>query len=474
MKNYFILIYILINFNLFSQSSVWIKSDNISDVIKSSEFVSLMRNLKTDFVITSAFSYSRNPELLKVYEISCICDEVELYSSLHKVPGLSGIEYAPKYETLAIPNDYTNTTVTNNWPLTLIGAPFAWDYTTGNSSVIIAISDQNFHTNHEELINKYIYYDSTNTAPRTHGTAVAALTAGNTNNSVGMSSIGYNSTLSLHRMNYNDALSASYAGAKVLNLSWTSGCYYNSYAQAVIDEIYNNGTFIVAAAGNGSTCGGANNLVYPAAYNHVFAVTSVGVDDNIEKFNGHPNTRHQTNSSVDICAPGFNVPLTIAPGVYLTGNGTSFAAPYVSGTIGLMIAANPQLTNSEIDSILRLTAVNIDDINPLYVGRIGSGRLNAADAVRIAYEIGLEVEDGNNGHGNDEDGADSSNPGNAGGNGNHFGWDKNTKNTLSDIDIQKTTIVYDMMGRETSFEYAPIGYYFITENGITKRIYKNY
>jgi hypothetical protein len=143
-----------------------------------------------------------------------------------------------------------------------------------------------------------------------------------------------------------------------------------------------------------------------------------------------------------------------------------------------MIAANPQLTNSEIDSILRLTAVHIDAINPSYIGRIGSGRLNAADAVRIAYDMTLEVEDGNNGHGNDEDGVDSSNPGNgngngnAGGNGNHYGWDKNNKNTLSDNSATITT--YDMMGKEINLEYAPVGYYFVKGNGTITKIYKNY
>jgi subtilisin family serine protease len=258
-------------------------------------------------------------------------------------------------------------------------------------------------------------------------------------------------------------------------MSWTSGCTYNSYAQTVIDEIYNNGTFIVAAAGNGTTCGGANNLVYPAAYNHVFAVTSVGSSDNIERTIGNPNTRHQTNSSVDICAPGHNVPLTAAPGWYLYNSGTSFAAPYVTGTIGLMVATNPNLTNSEIDSILRLTAINIDVINPAYVGKIGAGRLNSADAVRIAYEMTLEVEDGNNGHGNDEDGVDSSNPGqggsngNAGGNGNHFGWDKESKKTLSDL---ASSTVYDMSGKAINIDYAPTGYYFVIENGISTKVFK--
>jgi subtilisin family serine protease len=188
-------------------------------------------------------------------------------------------------------------------------------------------------------------------------------------------------------MNYNDALAASYAGARVLNLSWTSGCTFNSYAQAAIDEIWNNRTFIVASAGNGTTCGGPSNLVYPAAYNHVFAVTSIGPNDNHERTPGNAATTHQHNASVDICAPGYDVAISAGPGWYLTNNGTSFAAPYVTGTVALMVAANPCISNDEIESLLRESAVNIDALNPSYAGQLGAGRLNAASAVERAYNM---------------------------------------------------------------------------------------
>jgi subtilisin family serine protease len=333
------------------------------------------------------FSNSRNPELKKVIQFTCDCNAENLYADLvNKAKVVRGVELAPVYETLALPNDYS-TVFPNDYALNLIGAQAAWDVTTGSSDVKIAISDQNFEVTHEELAGKILYYDATNTATKTHGTAVAINAAGKTNNGVGKSSIGYNSSLMLYRMNYNDALAASYAGARVLNLSWTSGCTFNSYAQSVIDEIWNNRTFIVASAGNGTTCGGANNLVYPAAYNHVFAVSSIGPNDNHERTPGNPATTHQHNSSVDICAPGYDVAISAAPGWYLTNNGTSFAAPYVSGTVALMVAANPCISNDEIESLLRESATNIDAINPSYAGLLGAGRLNAATAVSRAMSM---------------------------------------------------------------------------------------
>lgn len=446
----------ILNVAAFSQNAVWATVENIDKIRESNEFKTTFINLHADLVFYKAFPKSKQRRLQNVYEFECTCNETELYTALHKVPGISDIEYAPKYETLELPNDYTSV-LASNWALDLIGAETAWTYTTGNPAINIAISDQNYYINHEELTGKVTYYDTTNTSTRTHGTAVATIAAGNTNNNVGLASIGYNSSLSLFRMNYNEMLIASYAGAKVLNLSWTSGCTYNQYAQLAIDEIWNNGTFIVASAGNGTTCGGANNLVYPAAYNHVFAVTSVGAQDNIEKVIGNSSTRHQTNSSVDICAPGHNVPLTAAPGWYLTSSGTSFAAPYVTGTVALMLSANPNLTTNEIDSVLRISATNIDSLNTAYIGKIGAGRLNSAEAVRIAYEMGLTVEDdGNNGHGNDADGVDDSNPGQGNGHG------KPNKKSFNVSNYQ----IYDMTGKLVNIEYAPAGMYLVVDNGV--------
>ena len=47
----------------------------------------------------------------------------------------------------------------------------------------IAISDQNYWVNHEDLVGKVLHYDATNTASQGHGTAVATTAAGNTNRS---------------------------------------------------------------------------------------------------------------------------------------------------------------------------------------------------------------------------------------------------------------------------------------------------
>lgn len=350
--------------------------------------------------IKKALPSSRLLKLQQVYEIACECDEVDLYATLtNNVQVLSEIEYAPKYQTLDIPNDYTSLVSPTAYALDLINAPAAWDITHGDPNVYVAISDQNIHANHPDLIDEVIYNNpANNMGPQGHGTAVAITAAGATNNGAGISSIGYDTKLALYQMDFDDVLAASYAGARVINMSWTSSCDFEQYAQDVINEVYNNGTFVVASAGNGSTCNDPSNFIYPASYENVFSVTSVGPNNNHEKVIGNPNSTHQHNPQVDLSAPGYNVLISAAPGWILFANGTSYAAAYVTGTVGLMLAVNPNLTNDDIEEILKSSSFYVDDVNPIYAGMIGAGRLDAYAAVVMALgsNCNLAVDAGNN------------------------------------------------------------------------------
>jgi hypothetical protein len=338
--------------------------------------------------IEQALPSSKQEALLKVYTISCACSAEVLIADINRTNSvIKKAENAPNYSPLFTPNDY-NLAFQNDYALDLINAEEAWNETTGDSSVVIAISDSNFDLNHEELVGTVIAQDMTfSNSNSYHGTAVAITAAGNTDNQQGKSSIGANCSLQLRNMNFNAILDATYSNAQVINVSWTSGCSYNNYEQMVIDEAYNNGSIIVAAAGNGSTCADASNYVYPAALAHVIAVSSVGPQNNHERTIGDPTTTHQHNDKVDVLAPGYDVALTVASGWYLTGNGTSFAAPYVSGLVGLIKSVNPCLSFEEVEFILKNTAYNVDTINPEYAGKLGAGTIDAAAAVTAAINF---------------------------------------------------------------------------------------
>jgi len=212
---------------------VWVKVSEAQ--LSSPEATALFRAMNVTSV-EKAFSASRSKELSSVYAVSCNCDATDLMAAMAQ-EGKVFVrpELAPVYQTLGLPNDYA-TTFANDYALNMIGASAAWDITTGDTSVVIAITDANYHLGHEELVGKYTHASANYSSDYTHGTAVAITAAGNTNNAIGKSAIGYNSRLQLRVMDYNEVLAATYSGARVINMSWASGCYSSYYAQQVIDE----------------------------------------------------------------------------------------------------------------------------------------------------------------------------------------------------------------------------------------------
>lgn len=387
------LLHLIINHQGFSQSKVWVTIQNENHVpyqsttrqlVSNDSVFNVYINSLNIFSCTQALPSSRNKMLQKVYELSSSSTQNELEQTLTNfVLAVSGVYPAPIYDTLHTPNDYSLVAGVSNYALDLINAQTAWDITKGDSNVVIAITDQSYNPIHSELAGKYAYINA-GTSTTTHGNAVAILAAGKTNNNNGLSSIGYNCKLALYIMSYNEVLNAAYAGAKVINMSWTAGCFYNNYAEQAINEAYGVGAFLVAAAGNGNTCSNPAAYVYPAAFDNVFSVTSIGPLDNHMKILNDPTSTHQHNDKVDLSAPGYDVAVNPAENWYLNSSGTSYAAPIVSGTVGLMLSVNPCLSRKDIDTILKISSVNIDTLNPTYIGLIGAGRLNAQAAVQLA------------------------------------------------------------------------------------------
>lgn len=381
-----------------SSSSLWVTIENeeavpysVNGKLVSDDFQT--NQLIQEFAIVTAekaLPDSRKASLQKVYEVTCFCNADNLAEMMNESESFSHAERAPQYELLSVPpstDDY-HLNFVEDYALDLIDATQAWEYSKGDTSIILGISDGSFYQHHEDLESEYVSVINSQYMPVNyyyHGTAVAATAAGATNNATGKSAIGYNCRMALNTLGYNQMLQLTYGGAQVINASWSSGCFYSSYYQSIVDEILENGSIIVASAGNGVTCGGPDNLVYPASLDGVISVSSVGPHDNHERQIGNPLSTHQHNAAVDICAPGYDVALTIAPGVYMTGNGTSFAAPYVTGTIGLMLSLRPCLTYPEVEEILKLTAVDIYGQNSDYHDLLGAGRMDAGAALEYVF-----------------------------------------------------------------------------------------
>lgn len=362
------------------------------------------------FTFKKAFPTSVTPFLQTVYILEVdkagIIDDLKKYTTYFPL-----VEETYKPELLYTPNDYNYPGTTSPLQsLDLINIREAWDYTHGDPNFMIGISDTPISTTHEDLVGKVtslINY----TIPDHHGTAVASHAAANTDNNKGIPGTGFNSKVLYNSIGINSLLELSQNGARVVNASWTNTCNYSAIDQLVMDEIHNNGTVIVVAAGNGfpagngGTCGGPDNYVYPASYNHVISVSSVGFleegytynnipmlwRDRVEEAIGNPNTTHQNNDMVDLRAPGFNVlgANAVSDSSYSGAWGTSLAAPQVAGVVALLFSVNNCLNPNEIESILKLTSARLDNIpeNQPYIGKLGAGRIDAGKATKIAWQM---------------------------------------------------------------------------------------
>ena len=163
-------------------------------------------------------------------------------------------------------------------------------------------------------------------------------------------------------------------GAKIINMSW-GGDADNVALHAALDSAYEEGILLVASAGNYT----GEVPQYPAAYPNVIAVAATDSDDVKEGYSAY-------GTWVDICAPGQNW----SPGAwkqwycYFEWGGTSCSAPFVTGVASLVWTCYPESSNVAIKTALLNSADDIYGIpgNFPYIGKLGSGRANAYDAVR--------------------------------------------------------------------------------------------
>jgi hypothetical protein len=205
---------------------------------------------------------------------------------------------------------------------------------------------------------------------------------------------------------------------RVLNGSWLISTIPALEDEMVANQVYENGSVQVYAAGDGyAKLPNSWQYTYPASYHNVLSITAVGAiydtagghfydlkDWHEQTWTNIPHNDTLTtmthNDMVDLCAPGYDVdavfdydPSSSNTNFMQCGNttGTSESAPYVAGTIGLMLSVNRMLSPYQIECILKNTALDIYNVgtNYRYLGRLGKGRLRADVAVDSArrYEV---------------------------------------------------------------------------------------
>ena len=235
----------------------------------------------------------------------------------------------------------------------------------------------------------------TPTGTGSHGTHVAGLLAATTDNSLGIASVAFNSSIMCVKSSvdgeseyitdgYDGILYAAKAGYHrsnrgfaILNCSW-GGYSYSVLENATIDVAHNDyNAVIVAAAGNGN--GGEEDAAhYPSSYENVISVTALGTND---RWN-HWATYHET---VDLGSPGESIMSSTnqngtSTNAYSSWSGTSMASPVAASCIGLLSAYNPSWSNKQLETMIIATSdpriYNVNSENYLY-GKLGAGRVDA-------------------------------------------------------------------------------------------------
>ncbi|MBI5387937.1 MAG: S8 family serine peptidase [Verrucomicrobia bacterium] len=351
--------------------------------------------------------------------------KLKLLTRLHALRQSGLFEFVePDYVLTAhaTPSDtaYQNGTL---WGLQRIGAASAWDITTGSTNIIVAVVDSGIRHTHQDLAAQMwrnpgemagngldddgdgivdnvhglnAISDSGDTSDdHSHGTHVAGTIGAAANNAGAV--VGVCWQVRLMACKFMDSTGHGYTsdavecidfavanGARVINCSWGGG----EYSQALFNSLSaarTAGVLVVVAAGND---GFNNDLLpdYPASFNldNLFVVAAIDQSDALASFSNYGQT------SVDLAAPGVGIYSCTADSdaSYDTYQGTSMAAPHVTGVMALLLAQTPGLSLATLRQRLLGSTVSLASLS----GRcVTGGRVDAFKALSTVPDGVLEI-----------------------------------------------------------------------------------
>lgn len=285
----------------------------------------------------------------------------------------------------AAPNDFY---YPNSWHHQQINSESAWSINGGSRSIIVALIDSGIDQTHPDLAGHFVSgwnfnNASTDTSPiGWHGTSVAGVLAATRNNAIGVAGLADISIMPIiasedpNGMNDADAaIGIRWAvdhGAKVINIS--AGLDQGQIFHDAAAYAWNHGAIVVVASKNTDGSGSQDSWF------DVITVSASDRDDN--RYNS------QYGNFLDLLAPGQDMYTTYWDPAgqfnYAIAQGSSFAAPLVSGAAALLWSINPDLTPTEVRDILFHTAHDLN--RPGRDLETGWGRLDVGAAAAAAAQ----------------------------------------------------------------------------------------
>jgi cell wall-associated protease len=216
-----------------------------------------------------------------------------------------------------------------------------------------------------------------------HGTHVSGIIGANRHNKIGYDGVAENILImSLRAVPNGDesdkdiALAIRYAvdnGAKVINMSF--GKAYSPHQKEVAEAFKyaeSKDVLLVHAAGNdGSNLDVASNFPtnqysFEATPNSMFL--TIGASTRIAKKELAADFSNYSQTKVDIFAPGHEIWNTVPQSEYMKLQGTSMAAPMVSGVAAMLKSYFPSLTMAEIKNIMLTTGKSYKGVMEIQPG----------------------------------------------------------------------------------------------------------
>lgn len=340
-----------------------------------------------------------------VASLDALVDNLNKHGDSEYAEPVPAVEFFDAY----IPNDLGANNFEGQWYLHSIQAQQAWGIAKGSKDITVAVVDQAIDIDHPDLAgviwtnpgevpnngidddeNGYVDdvhgYDVADDDPdpkpdnqnQPHGTHVAGLVSAETDNAIGIASIGFQLSIvsvkcadhtNTRAEHYKGIIYAANTGADIVQCSW-GGYGFSITNKNVIEYAQQQGCLVVCSAGNN----GSNILAYPAAYR---GVISVGATNILDRMSGLSNY----NAELSVSAPGEDILSTLPSSGYEIWSGTSMAAPIVSGLLGLMKSHYPEISNDDLKTCLLTTTDPIEINSVKYEGRTGAGRINAYKAI---------------------------------------------------------------------------------------------